>query len=157
VATTVATCVWQISDVLIRALDERFGDPLDAFVNGSQTWLLDNGPNGMTLEWRLHPVPGYQRPASLGTYAVFPAIAAALFERRDPPAAPATLWDGLEAFAAHGDEVEPAPLRAAAVEALGLEPDACGLVDHESIADRWETTRGRSSIIADLLTQLGSR
>jgi hypothetical protein len=153
-AVRTASCVWRISDALIAALDERLGDPLDAYVNGSQTWLLENGPGGVLLEWRLHPVAGYERPATMGTYDVFPVTAAAIVAGDAPAVPAAALWDGLEAFAAHGDEVEPAPLRAACVEALGLEPDACGLVDHDSIGDAWERTGGAVSVISALLDQL---
>ena len=149
-----ASCVWRISDALIAALDERFGDPVDAYVNGSQTWLLENGPGEIVLEWRLHPIAGYERPSTMGTYDVFPVTAAAIVAG-DPPSVPAgALWDGLEALAAYGDEVEPAPLRAACVEALGVEPDGCGLVEHESIGDEWERSGGRVSVIEALLSQL---
>lgn len=149
-----ATCVWRISDEVIAALDERLGDPVDSYVNGSQTWLVENGPGGIVLEWRLHPVPGYVRPANIGTYDVFPTVAAAIVAGDPPPVPLTTLWEGLEAFAAYGDEVEPAPLRAAAVDALGVEPDGCGLVDHASIGDEWERTGGAVSIIDALLRQL---
>jgi hypothetical protein len=148
--------VWRISDPLIAALDERLGDPVDAYVNGSQTWLLENGPGGIVVEWRLHPVAGYVRPPTMGTYDVFPTVAAAIVAGDAPSVPVSSLWDGLEAFSAYGDEVEPAPLRAAVVEALGLEPDACGLVDHESIADAWERSGGRVSIVHALLDQLES-
>ncbi|HET9443023.1 MAG TPA: hypothetical protein VFO65_06850 [Acidimicrobiales bacterium] len=150
------TCVWRTSDRLVSALDDRFGDPLDAYVNGSQTWLVDNGPDRMTLEWRLHPVAGYRRPAGLDTYEVFPTVAQSVTAGQAPPADPASLWDGLEAFPAHGDETEPAQLRAAATEALGVEPDAFGLVDHERIGDEWERSAGATSIVEALLRQLGS-
>jgi hypothetical protein len=143
-----------MSDALIAALDERFGDPVDAYVNGSQTWLLENGPGEIVLEWRLHPVPGYERPRTMGTYDVFPVTAAAIVAGEAPAVPAAALWDGLEAFPAYGDEVEPAPLRAAAVAALGIEPDACGLVDHEGIGDDWERTGGRVSVVEALLSQL---
>src|SRR5688500_7847621 len=38
VADLVPTCVWRISPALVIALDERFGEPVDAYVNGSQVW-----------------------------------------------------------------------------------------------------------------------
>ena len=155
-AARTASCVWRISDALIAALDERFGDPVDAYVNGSQTWLLENGPGEVVLEWRLHPVAGYERPATMGTYDVFPVTAAAIVAGDTPSVPPAALWDGLEAFAAYGDEIEPAPLRAACVAALGVEPDGCGLVDHDSIGDDWERTGGAVSVISALLDQLES-
>jgi hypothetical protein len=149
-----ATCVWRATPALIVALDERFGEPTDAYVNGSQTWLRDDGPGGVTLEWRLHPVAGYVRPAELDVYEVFSATALAL-GTGDTPAAPIeSLWDGLEAFAAYGDDVEPAPLAVAAAASLGIEPDGAGLVDHTAIGDAWEHSHGRISIIDALLDQL---
>ena len=151
------TCVWRISADLVVALDGRFGEPVDAYVNGSQVWLRDDGPGGVTLEWRLHPGAGYRRPDGVDTYAVFPDTALALATDGDPPAALEQLWDGLEAFPAYGDEVEPATLAAACSEALGLPPDAAGLVDHQSIADEWERTAGKVSIVAALLAQLNAR
>jgi hypothetical protein len=76
---------------------------------------------------------------------VFPTVALAL-ARGEAPVRPAEgLWDGLEAFPAFGDEVEPATLAAAAVTALGVAPDATGLADHERIADDWERT-GRGDV-----------
>lgn len=151
-----ATCVWRISDAVLAALDEHLGDPVDAYVNGSQTWLVDNGPADITVEWRLHPVPGFSRPKGIDTYDLFPLMAQAVVAGTDPPVRPETLWDGLEAFAAYGDEVEPATLRSAAVAAFGLEPDAVGLVDHRRIGDEWERSGGRTSIVEALLAQLRS-
>ena len=77
-AVLTPTCVWRASPELIVALDDRFGEPVDAYVNGSQVWLRDDGPGGITLEWRLHPVAGYQRPAGIDTYEVFSTVAGAL-------------------------------------------------------------------------------
>jgi hypothetical protein len=149
-------CVWRISPELVVALDEQFGEPVDAYVNGSQVWLRDDGPGGITLEWRLHPVAGYRRPPATGTYEVFAAVALALETGGTVPAPPTSLWDGLEAFAAYGDELEPATLRAAVTEALGLAPDAAGLVDHAKVGDEWERTSGQVSVVDALLAQLGS-
>jgi hypothetical protein len=146
--------VWRLTDDLVVALDQRFGEPTDAYVNGSQVWLRDDGPNSLTIEWRLHPVAGYQRPAGTDTEDVFPGTALALLSGDVPPAPPASLWEGLEAFAAYGDEVEPAPLRAAVTEALGIAPDGSGLVDHQAIGDEWERSRGRMSIVDRLLASL---
>ena len=150
----VPTCVWRVSAALLRALDERFGPPVDTYVNGSQVWLRDDGPGGVTLEWRLHPVAGYRRPAGLATEEVFDVVTAALAAGADPPVPPERLWDGLEAFAAYDDEVEPAPLAAACAGALGIPPDAAGLVDHDLIGDQWERSRGTTSVVDALLDQL---
>jgi hypothetical protein len=146
--------VWRISPALIVALDERLGEPVDAYVNGAQTWLRDDGPSGIALEWRLHPVAGYTKPGGLDTYEVFATVALALETGTETPAAPDELWGGLEVFPAYGDEVEPAPLATAASDALGMTPDACGLVDHDIIGDEWERTGGSVSIVDLLLAQL---
>jgi hypothetical protein len=149
-----SACVWRITPELVVALDERFGEPVDAYVNGSQVWLRDDGPGGITLEWRLHPVPGYRRPGTLATDDVFNATALAVAQGDEPVAPVEALWEGLEVFSAHGDEVEPATLNAAATEALGIAPDAAGLVDHERVGDDWERTEGAVSIVGALLDQL---
>ena len=155
-ARLIASAVWRARAELILALDERFGEPVDAYVNGSQVWLREDGPGGILLEWRLHPVASFKRPPGIDTYEVFSATALALASGEQPPAPLDQLWDGLEVFAAYDDDIEPQPLTAAAVLAIGFEPDASGLVDHETIADRWERTRGAVSIIANLLDQLTS-
>ena len=146
--------MWAATPALIVALDGQFGEPVDAYVNGSQVWLRDDGPGGMALEWRLHPVAGYRRPASLGTDEVFSRTALAFGTGQPPPAPLESLWEGLEAFSAYGEEVEPAPLRAAVTSSLGIAPDACGLVDHDAIGDAWERSRGSVSIVGALLAQL---
>jgi hypothetical protein len=150
------TAVWRISPELVLALQERFGDPVDAYVNGSQVWLRDDGPGGVTLEWRLHPVAGYQRPDGVDAYDVFPSTTLALAQGAPPPAPVEQLWDGLEAFAAYSDEVEPATLAAAATESLGIAPDAAGVVDHGRIGDEWEKNEGATSIVDALLSQLSA-
>jgi hypothetical protein len=159
VAERVPTCVWRVSPELVVALDERFGEPVDAYVNGSQVWLRDDGPGGTTLEWRLHPVAGYVRPADYSTYDLFSRVAFALGRGEQPQAPLEALWDGLEAFPAFppsspAEELEPAGLAAAATEALGRPPDVTGLVDHGAIGDAWEASGGRLSIVAQLLQQL---
>lgn len=146
--------MWRATPALIVALDERFGEPTDAYVNGSQTWLRDDGPSGITLEWRLHPIAGYERPAELDVYEVFSATALAIGTGATPPVALEKLWDGLEAFPAYRDDVEPAPLATAAAESLGIEADAAGLVDHTAIGDAWEHSHGRMSIVEALLDAL---
>lgn len=150
----VPTCVWRVSTALVTLLDDTFGAPLDTYVNGSQVWLRDDGPGEVVFEWRLHPVAGYVRPKGVATEEVFEVAAAALATGEAGPAPLERLWEGLEAFPAYGDEVEPAVLAAACTAALGLAPDAAGLVDHDRIADAWERTGGGVSIIAALLAEL---
>jgi hypothetical protein len=149
-------CVWRTTAELVIALDDRFGEPIDAYVNGSQVWIRDDGPGGAALEWRLHPVAGYRRPAELDTHEVFSVTALALADGTERAAPLDRLWDGLEAFPIEGDEMEPAPLAAAVTDALGIAPDAAGLVDHDRIGEQWETSRGQVSIVDALLKQLGA-
>ena len=150
----VPTCVWKASSELLLTLDERFGEPVDTYVNGSQVWLRDDGPAGEALEWRLHPVAGYRRPAGMATEEVFDVVTAALAAGGALPVALDLLWDGLEAFAAYDDEVEPATLASACTASLGAPPDASGLADHDLIADQWEQSGGTTSIVSALLAQL---
>ena len=156
-----STTVWRISPELVLALGDRLGTPVDSYVNGSQTWFTD-APGGVELEWRLHPVAGYRLPKGISHYELWDAVLDALMDGADPSElrlgsetrALGGLWDGLECFAAHGDELEPMALAAAARSELGLAPDAAGLVDHERIGDAWERTRGGVSIVDLLLEQL---
>jgi len=154
VASLVPTCVWRASASLITLLDDAFGAPLDTYVNGSQVWLREDGPGGVVLEWRLHPVPGYARPEGVATEEVFELAAAAVATGEAGPAPLEQLWEGLEAFAAYGDEVEPAVLAHACTAALGLVPAATGLVDHDRLGDAWERAGGTISIVEALLTEL---
>jgi hypothetical protein len=153
-AEVVACCVWRITPELLLALDDRFGEPIDSYLNGSQVWLRDDGPGGARLEWRLHPVARYRAPDGVSVYDVWPATVFALANGDDPPAPLEALWEGLEAFPGFGDEVEPAPLAAACAEALGVAPDAFGVVDHDAVGDRWERAEGTVSIVGALLEQL---
>ena len=157
-----ASAVWRSSPELVLALDERFGPPVDSYVNGSQTWLLDNGPGGVTVEWRLHPVAAYRPPARLSHYDLWERVVAQLHAGGDPGAlalgeerrALESLWEGLEAFAPYGDEVEPVTLAQASAAAIGRVPDAAGLVDHDRVGDAWERARGEVSIVGLLLEEL---
>ncbi len=118
----------------------------------------------MILEFRLHPVSGYRPPDGCSHYDIWESVVAQLTQGADPQALqlgnevrPLTgLWDGLEAFPAYGDEIEPARLANVTTTAIELAPDRTGLVDHEAIGDAWERAGGRVSIVALLIDQLTS-
>ncbi len=156
------TALWLVDAALITALDAQLGPPIDSYLNGSQTWLTPDGPGEVELEWRLHPAPAYETPGGLSHYDVWESVVSALAAGADPDALPlgdakvalTRLWEGLECFAAYGDEMEPATLAAAAREALGRAPDASGMADHDAIGDAWERASGQVSIVALLLAQL---
>lgn len=158
----VPTVVWRAAPPVVVALDERLGPPVDGYVNGTQTWLSDHGPGGATLEWRLHPVAEYRPPAGCGPYDLWDAVVGALAAGGDAESLGigdehrplASLWDGLECFAAYGDEIEPATLARAATEALGIAPDAAGLVDHDRMGDAWEQAKGAVSLTEMLFDEL---
>jgi hypothetical protein len=160
--TRTPTALWLVDSDLVVALDAHLGPPIDSYVNGSQTWLTPDGPAGVELEWRLHPVAGYQAPAGLSHYDVWETVVTALAQGADPTKLAlgsdvldlSRLWEGLECFAAYGDEIEPANLAAAATEVIGRVPDAAGVVDHDAIGDAWERTMGQVSIVTLLLAQL---
>lgn len=158
----VATAVWTIAPDLVMALDARLGLPVDSYVNGSQTWLVEH--DDVALEYRLHPVAGFRTPAGLSHYDLWDTVVGALATGADPHALrlgdetrPLTsLWDGLECFAPFGDDLEPQQLAARATEELGRPPDATGLVDHDAVGAAWEHARGGVSIVALLLDELRS-
>jgi hypothetical protein len=100
-------------------------------------------------------VPGFERPPTVTAYELFATVALAVAQGDDPPAPVEALWDGLEVFAAYGDEIEPVTLAASAADAIGIAPDAAGLADHQRIGDDWERSEGRISIVGALLDQLG--
>ena len=157
-----ATCIWRVDAELVLALDEHLGPPVDSYLNGSQTWITNDGPGGVELEWRLHPVAGYRLPRDLSHYDVWEQVVGALTVVVDPdsltlgsePRTLRSLWDGLECFAAYGDDLEPAPLAQAATNALGRPPDASGLVDHEAIGTAWEHAKGATSIVEMVFAHL---
>jgi hypothetical protein len=161
--TRVATTVWTMSGALVLALDARLGPPVDSYVNGSQTWIVEDGPP-VALEFRIHPVARYRAPRGCSHYDIWESVVAQLEQQTDEHALRlgdevrplAGLWDGLECFAAYGDDIEPALLRAATTDLLGVAPDRAGLVDHQIIGDEWERTNGDASIVALLLEQLSS-
>ncbi len=147
-----ATAVWRIKPELVLALAEHLGEPVDRYLNGSQTWFTE-APGGVALEWRLHPVAKYVKPKGLTHNDVWDVAVESLIGH--VRLRPEDVWDGLECFSAYGDDIEPGTLGAVATREIGIAPDATGLVDHDSIADAWETTRGSVSIVDLLLNQLG--
>ena len=147
-----ATAVWRIRPELILAIADRLGEPVDRYVNGSQTWFTET-PGGVALEWRLHPVAGYRTPKGLTHNDVWDVAVESMIGH--VRLRPEDVWDGLECFAAYGDDIEPGELNAAVAEQLAVAPDAIGLVDHTAIGDAWERTRGAVSIVDLLLQQLG--
>jgi len=98
----------------------------------------------------------------LSHYDVWEQVVSALSVAVDPdsltlgsePRTLRSLWDGLECFAAYGDDLEPSPLAQAATAALGRAPDASGLVDHEAIGTAWEHAKGATSIVEMVFAQL---
>jgi hypothetical protein len=169
----VPTAVWKLTPELVVALDEHLGPPVDSYLNGSQTWLAGDDADGVpaedgdpdvVLEFRLHPVSGYRIPEGCSHYDIWEAVVTQLTQGNDAQALRlgsevrplAGLWDGLEAFPAYGDEIEPARLAALATSKVGRPPDRSGLVDHQAIGDAWERAKGNVSIIALLVDQLTS-
>jgi hypothetical protein len=153
--TRTATAVWRIRPEIVSALAENLGEPVDRYVNGSHTWFTET-PGGAALEWRLHPVAGYVTPTGITHNDVWDVVVEGLITAGGR-LAPEMVWDGLECFAAYGDDIEPGPLSAATTDELGLAPDAAGLVDHGTIGDEWERTRGAVSIVDLLLAELAPR
>jgi hypothetical protein len=154
--------VWPVTPALLTALDAQLGAPVDSYVNGTQTWLTEDGPGETVLEWRLHPVAAYRPPAELSHYELWERVLDELARDADPGAlalgdesrALATLWDGLECYPPHTTEIEPAVLATVASDRLGIAPEAIGLVDHDRVGRAWERAGGRVSIALLLRDEL---
>jgi hypothetical protein len=155
----IATALWWTSPDLIGALDARLGSPVDSYLNGSQTWFTGEE---QTLEWRLHPVKSFALPRGLSHYDLWERVVDGLHAESGPDALVLgdetrsldSLWEGLECFPAHGDDLEPATLAHRATELLELAPARTGLVDHDRIGDEWERAKGGVSIVRLLVDQL---
>ncbi|HEX5588087.1 MAG TPA: hypothetical protein VFZ17_12325 [Acidimicrobiia bacterium] len=157
-----ATAVWRITPEVVRALDEHLGLPVDSYVNGTQTWLVERDEPEVTLEWRLHPVAGYRPPAGLSHYDLWEQVVMQVATGGAPdslvlggePRTLLSIWDGLECFVPFDDDLEPARLAQAVTDVLHLVPDAVGLVDHGRIGAAWEQANGTVSIVEMLLAEL---
>ena len=160
----IPTCVYRVDPALIEQLDARLGPPLDSYVRGWQVWLEHNGPAEERLEWRLHPPARFRMPRGVNPHDLFDVVMQGLADADDPATATfaagkehrtlAEIWEVLEVFPADGDEVTPAALSAAAAAALGREPDAAGLVDHDRLGDLWKGRHGDFSVGTALLEAL---
>ncbi|HUH06404.1 MAG TPA: hypothetical protein VML96_01225 [Egibacteraceae bacterium] len=159
------TCVWRVNRELLETLDEKLGPPLDSYVRGWQVWLEANGPDGATLEWRLHPPAGFTMPRGVNHHDLFDVVLQqlALLGEGEPIAfddrarALSEIWEVLEAFPAYGDDSDPQALAAACADALGgRQPDGAGRVDHRRLGDLWKGRRGEFSVGRALLDQVGA-
>ncbi len=88
----IATAVWRIRPELVLALAEQLGEPVDRYVNGSQTWFTES-PGGVALEWRLHPVAKYAVPKGLTHTDVWDVAVESLIGH--VRLRPEAVWDGL--------------------------------------------------------------
>jgi hypothetical protein len=101
-----ATCVWRVDADLVLALDAQLGPPVDSYVNGTHTWLGEDGPGGVALEWRLHPVAGYRAPTGLSHYDLWEQVVGALSAGADPGDEVLTNLEHPVGVPAFGDPVE---------------------------------------------------
>jgi hypothetical protein len=149
--------VWRLRPAVLAALLQRFGAPADTYGNGSQTWLRSDGPDGTPIEWRLHPRADFVRPTDLAADQLFTLIAGAVVRSEEPRLDPATVWTGLEAAWAFDEALPAEQLAECARAALGVDADACGVVDRDAIGVEWERSGGRLDVIAHLLAALDAQ
>lgn len=167
-ARGIATCVYRVDPALVELLDARLGPPLDSYVRGWQVWLEPNGPSGVRLEWRLHPPARFRMPRGVNPHDLFDVVLQGLADSVFDPAAEfatgqerhrlAEIWEVLEVFPAHGDEVASSALADAVAEVLGgRRPDAAGHADHDRLGDEWKGRRGDFSVGQALLEALADQ
>jgi hypothetical protein len=163
----IPTCVYRVDAALVEALDTRLGPPLDSYVRGWQVWLEDNGPDGATMEWRLHPPARFRMPRGVNPHDLFDVVLQGLADAGEPdvdafPAGSeqrrlADVWEVLEVFPAFSapDAVGPDEVVDAAAAALGGRmADAAGRADHGRLGDTWKGRRGDFSVGRALLEVL---
>lgn len=148
VADPLATCVWVASAPLLVAVHHRLGPPADAYDNGSQTWVRNDGPEGVPVEWRLHPRSDLARPGRVSGYHLFPAVAGALARGEAPALDPEVVWSGLEAVPAFADPVTADALADQLGTVLGRPADAWGRLDRDEMARCWERSLGHLDMVA---------
>ena len=159
------TCVYRVDPALIEALDMHLGPPLDSYVRGWQVWLEDNGPDGVRMEWRLHPPARFRMPRGVNPHDLFDVVLQGLADADEPVTAAfatgaehrslAQTWEVLEVFPADGDDVTAEAVAGAAAHALGgRRPDAFGHVDHDRLGDLWKGRHGDFSVGEALLQAL---
>ncbi|CAN5146864.1 MAG: hypothetical protein H0V93_12435 [Euzebyales bacterium] len=160
----VPTCAYRVDAELVELLDAQLGPPLDSYVRGWQVWLDDSGPDGETLEWRLHPPARFRMPRGVNPHDLFDVVLQGIAAEGEDGAFAAggeqrrldEVWEVLEVFPAFGLVPGPDGLVAAATAALdGRRPDVAGLADHERLGDLWKGKRGDFSVGRALLAQLG--
>ena len=160
----VVACVIPVDADLVERLDARLGPPLDSYVRGWQVWLEPQGPNGETLEWRLHPPAGFDMPQGVNPHDLFEVVLAGIAEAADPDVdlldlgaekRPLSgLWEVLEVFPTFGEEIGPSALIATVEDVLGRRPDRAGHVDHGRLGDLFKGHRGNFSVGQALLDAL---
>ena len=161
-----ATCVWRISPDARARARRALGAPVDSYVNGTQTWLTDDGPGGRR-DARVAAPPRRRAtgsPGELSHYDLWEqVVGAALGERPTPDALVLgtehrtlrSLWDGLECFAAvRRRRSSRRRSRSSPRACSGVAPDAVGLVDHDRIGAEWERADGTVSLVEMLLAEL---
>jgi hypothetical protein len=163
----VATDPVAIFDVdvdLLRALEGALGPPIDSYLMGWQVWIVEPGAgsDGVELEYRLHPPPGFRQPAGLSHHDLWDEVMVQVADGRHPfrlgdeTRDLASLWTLLEVFPAFGDDVEPAALRTRAESSLGRPALAAGRVDHERLGGVWKRGGHEADLPGALRAALGA-
>ena len=130
---------------LLKHLSEVHGEPIDSYWNGSHTWFTE--PDGVLIEWRLHPVSGFVMPEASRPEELF---VMALEGEVDP----LHYWEGLEVFPVDENTFTPETFSNYCENVFGVLPDLTGYVDHESIGNEYERASGKVSIVSLLKEQL---
>lgn len=130
---------------LLKLLLERNSDPVDSYWNGSHTWFTSTQDH--EFEWRLHPVSGFKMPEASRPEELLDLALEGEVDIEH-------YWEGLEVFSLSEEPCSLDDLKAHILYTLEIEPDAIGLVDHESIGNDFERNAGKTSIIQLLITQM---
>ena len=133
---------------ICKILHGTFGEPVDSYWNGSHTWfeepdLLHN----TRIEWRLHPVSGFDMPKASRPEELFEMIIEGSMDVEH-------YIEGLEVFPVDENEITIEEFKKYVFERINIEADFSGFIDHESIANEYEKSNGDVSITSLIAAQL---
>lgn len=163
--------LFDVDAELLLALEGAFGPPIDSYLMGWQVWIVEvdaaDAPDGLELEYRLHPPAGFEQPAGgegspFSHHDLWDEVLLQVGEGRDvlelgaETRELAGVWVVLEVYPAFGDEVTAAQVRAWAETALGRPAVASGEVDHDRLGGEWKRRGHAVDLPAALRAALGA-
>lgn len=163
---TTPVTVFAVDGDLLLALESAFGPPIDSYLRGWQVWLepvdAPDAPDGLELEYRLHPPGGFAQPVGLDHHFLWDEVVAQVAEGATTltlgaeQRGLAQVWALLEVFPAFDEDVTAADVRRWAEQTLGRPALAHGDVDHDRLGANFTREGPAFDLPSALRAELGS-